>query len=356
MNDLAVHIEPFDLRSAPESALAVVNDFKNWMRAEREPGDPPIPLDEAVIGWRNLPPLYAHINWAAWSRGRAAIVGWAGVEYLRANENTHVVEFHIEVLAAMRRRGLGRQLLAHVVTVPRKEGRRLMISWTSDRIRAGDVFMQRLAARKTSERHTNQLLLADVPPALLQTWLARARERASAFDLGLWAGPYPEADLPAIVALNHAMNDEPRDGMDMEDHRKTPEEIRQWERALLERGSQRWSMYARERATGVCAGYTEVFWNPNRPQLMNQGATGVLPRYRGLGLARWLKAAMYEKVVRERPEVVRIRTGNADSNAPMLKINFELGFKPYISQTVWQVETQQVEGFVGGKSPSSTVI
>ncbi len=37
-----------------------------------------------------------------------------------------------------------------------------------------------------------------------------------------------------------------------------------------------------------------------------------------------------------------MRTGNADSNAAMLKINNALGFKPYTSDALWQVELQKV--------------
>jgi hypothetical protein len=231
-----------------------------------------------------------------------------------------------------------------------------MTSWTHGRIPSGQAFMERLGARMASEGHTNRLMLADVPPGLLDAWQTQAGERAAGFDLGLWVGPYPEVDLPAVVALNHAMNDEPRDRMDIEDHRKTPEEIRQWEGAFFKRGHERWTMYARERATRVCAGYTEVWWNPNRPQLMLQGPTGVLARYRGLGLARWLKAAMLEKIMRERPQVTHIHTGNNDSNAPMLKINFAMGFKPYASSAVWQVEADKVERYCTGESLPSAMI
>ena len=79
-----------------------------------------------------------------------------------------------------------------------------------------------------------------------------------------------------------------------------------------------------------------------RPEILGQGMTAVYPEYRNRGLGRLLKAAMLEKVLRERPQVKLIRTGNADSNAPMLKINTELGFKRYMSQVIWQVETEKV--------------
>jgi mycothiol synthase len=65
------------------------------------------------------------------------------------------------------------------------------------------------------------------------------------------------------------------------------------------------------------------------------------------GLGRWLKAAMIDKALRERPQVKRIRTGTADSNAPMLRINYELGFKPYLSVCTWQVETAKVLAYLG---------
>ncbi|HEY3248436.1 MAG TPA: N-acetyltransferase, partial [bacterium] len=85
------------------------------------------------------------------------------------------------------------------------------------------------------------------------------------------------------------------------------------------------------------------------PEIVHQRGTGVLPQYQNLGLGRWLKAAMLEKILRERPQVRRVRTGNADSNAPMLKINRELGFRPYVSNSIWQVELPQVEAYLSSR-------
>ena len=98
--------------------------------------------------------------------------------------------------------------------------------------------------------------------------------------------------------------------------------------------------------TGRFAGYTQVLWNPNRPEIISQGMTGVFPEYRNRGLGRWLKAAMLDKILAERPQARFVRTGNADMNAPMLKINNELGFKPYIAEVVWQVETEKVAEYL----------
>jgi mycothiol synthase len=50
---------------------------------------------------------------------------------------------------------------------------------------------------------------------------------------------------------------------------------------------------------------------------------------------------MIDRILRERPLVDRIRTGNADSNVPMLKINHALGFRAYVRRVSWQVNVSQ---------------
>jgi mycothiol synthase len=132
----------------------------------------------------------------------------------------------------------------------------------------------------------------------------------------------------------------------MEDDHITPEKLRQVEELMLATGTERWTMYVREKTSGKFAGFIEVFWNPNRGHLVQQGDTGVFPQHRNKGLGRWLKAAMLEKMIQERPAVKLVRTDNADSNVAMLRINHELGFKPYLSECWWQVETEKVLAYL----------
>ena len=351
MTETPLDIRPFNLTGATPAEYAALNRHLNRAKAETLPDDPPTPLEQTVAEMRNIPPFVAVHAWAGWdAAGGAGAEMRAGafVQFLKTGENAHLVQFDISVDPEYRRRGVGRELLRRAAALTRGEGRRLMMTDTNERIPAGAAFMTRLGAERGLEMHTNQLVLADLDPALVAQWLAEGQTRGAGFALGVWDGPYPEDQLEAIAALNDVMNTAPRGDLDMEDMHFTPEQIRQMEQQMAAAGTQRWTLYAGEAATGRFAGFTEVWWNPNRPEIVSQGGTGVFPEFRGKGLGRRLKAAMLDRVGRERPEAKFVRTGNADSNAAMLGINEALGFRPYISRCVWQIETAKALAYVGG--------
>ncbi len=333
-------------KDATREEYAAVNAFWNQVQAETFPDDPPVPLEERIRRLQTIPATVDYRSWYAWREGRSQVIAGATVRFLLTGENRHLVDFEITVLPEYRRQGLARRLLRHVVEVPRQEGRRLMMSWTTSTVPAGEAFLRHLGAQMGLATHTNQLDLHEVDRHLLEVWQARAAERASGIDLGEWTQGYPEEYIELVAAAFESMNRAPRGTLDLEDWHWTPAQIREFEASQRARGIERWSMFTRDLATGVLAGMTEVVWHPNRPTIVRQEMTGVLPAYQGRGLGRWLKAAMLEKILRERPQVRWIRTGNADSNAAMLKINRELGFKPFRSHWVWQIETEKVLAYL----------
>lgn len=342
-------IDTLDIQNATADEYARFNECRNRMRAEKLPDDPPIPLEELIQGLQNWPTHEDYWVWVAREAAAPTILGFAEV-WVPREDNLHLAAFNIEVLTGYRRRGIGRELLARVVEAAQREGRRILMADTLALIPAGEAFMARLGAERGLESHTNQLAIGEIDTDLLDMWRKRARERAAGFELGLWEGPYPEADIEAVVALYGLLNQQPMGDLDVEDFRFTPALLRQQEQNLLARGMERWTLYARETSTGRFAGYTEVFWSPNRPEVVSQGMTGVFPEYRNRGLGRWLKAEMMLKILAGRPQARFVRTGNADSNAPMLKINTEMGFRPFISRCVWQVETERVARYLGGSA------
>ena len=58
---------------------------------------------------------------------------------------------------------------------------------------------------------------------------------------------------------------------------------------------------------------------------------------------------MLRRIMDERPEVKDVRTGNADSNDPMLGINYGMGFRPFIAETWWQAKLDTVREYLEAK-------
>jgi mycothiol synthase len=222
MNTATQPIRPIDLRNACEDDYARLSALNDRLRAERLPDDPPVPLEESIEEWRNIP---AFVGVSAWvieeaAGGQAVARGTAYV--LRTGENEHLAQFEIGVLPEFRRQGLARRLLAPIAEFARQEGRRLLLTSSNGRVPAGEAFMRRLGAEPGQEGHTNQLDLADLDRDLLARWLREGPERAASFELGLWDAEYPEADLPAITELYAILNGAPRDNLDLEDQHYTP--------------------------------------------------------------------------------------------------------------------------------------
>jgi len=342
MSTPTIQIRPFDEKSASQAEYAALNRLTNLTRLERLPDDPPIPLEETIQNMQNFPPFADFQMWAAWDPGQAEMLAMGYVVFLRIEENKHLAQFEISVLPEHRRQGLGRQMLDLIASTTQQEERRLLMTHTTDRVPGGEAFMRRIGAKKGLEGHTNQLRITELDREQMTAWIARGQQNQAEFELGFWDGAYPEEIIQQVAELNDLTNQQPMGDLEIEDMHVSPEQLRQVEANMTARGSQRWTFYIIERATGKFAGYTEVMWNPNRPELLEQGMTGVFPQYRNKGLGRWLKAAMLDKVLKERPQVKYVRTGNADTNAAMLKINNELGFKPYMADALWQVELQKV--------------
>jgi len=335
-------LESLDLNTVDGLPAVQLNAIWNRQRLETLPDDPPIPLEENLQGWRNIPEFVVVHEFLLWNEEHtAAAVG--ELEYYLTEENRHMAFFDIYVPPENRCRGLGKQMLACLAPIAVEHERPLLITRTTERIPAGQAFAERLGASRGMEMHTNQLRLSELDRGWVERW---RNPPTDGFTLGLLVGACPEELLDAIVALLNNTSDVPHGELAIDEQKFTPKQLRDMEQFQQARSIQRWTMYLQEDASGRIAGLTEVMWNPHRPQILEQGFTGVDPAFRKRGLGRWLKAAMIEKVLVERPEVLFVRTGNANENAPMLKINTEMGFKPYQAATLWQIETQKVVDYL----------
>ena len=347
MSDLDVEFESLDLRNATENQYKGLAVFRNILDKEVFPDDPPTPVEEQIQDWRNIPTLFEVHAYIAWNPVHTEIAGFCRLFIKLTGDNEHAANFKIEVLPRYRCRGLGRRMLALLLPVIKQRQRSLLIAWVNDSVNAGTIFMERMQAQRGSPGHVNQLKVSEFDRTLMDRWLQQSENLGSEVELGFWEDRFPDDRLVEMAALMEKLaNDQPRDNLEIEDEKFTPDFLRQIQQNMLAAGDKLWTLYILDRANQKLIGLTAVSWNPNRPMILNQGFTAVDASYRNKGLGRWLKAAMMKKVIEERPQVEFIRTRNANSNAPMLKINNEMGFQPYSSITIWQVKTKQVEDYL----------
>ncbi len=314
------------------------HEFFNARRKEILPDDPSIPFEERLKWWREPGPHDVSRSFAIMELD--TIIGTASADW-RDNdkENPDTAWADVSIDPEFKRRSYGSMLLKALLETIEPLGRRKLFCSTSAIHVESELFVEMIGAKRGLEEHTNQLLFSELNREYVQRSLEKAP--TDRFELVFYDSDVPESDHQLVCDVYEVMNTAPRGDLEFNDWKMTPEKlVDDIEQSKLH-NQQWWLMCARDLETGKYAGFTETGWHPNRPHIASQYGTGVWPDYRGFGLGAWLKAAMIDRLLRERPSVDRIRTGNADSNEPMLKINHALGFKPFIKRTEWQVDVQK---------------
>ena len=80
--------------------------------------------------------------------------------------------------------------------------------------------------------------------------------------------------------------------------------------------------------------------------LADQRMTGIVKEWRGMGLAKWLKAKMLLKIRTDMPAITNIRTECFSTNFPMISINAALGFELYRTDNDFFVSPSILESFL----------
>ncbi len=340
-----VSLEEVDLASSSDEDVEALTAFRNAMQAEIHADDPPWRVEAVGIDIRNWPPFRRHRAFLGRDPS-GTIVASAVADWMLVDENTHILDVDIGVLPAYRRRGLGTELLRRIVDIADELGRTTLMAQSVDLVDAGTRFAERCGATLGMSQGMNRLALADVDRDLVRRWIDEGPGRAAGYSLVAADGAYPDEFIEQIVDLSAVMNTAPREDLDMEDERPTVERSRDWERTYLPLGIERWYLAATHDATGQLVGWTEVGWWPTFPTRVWQWGTGVRPEHRGHAIGKWLKAVMLQRILDERPEVIDVRTTNADSNDAMLGINHTLGFAKHHTNLWWQVDVERANAYL----------
>ena len=322
-----------DARSLDSAQFAAALELQQQLDRLRDPDRPVTPAGELRALFADDATDYCrHQRVVAFEATRAVAIGHVELTIDPANAAVAVVDITPATDA------VSAAVLAELLRRARSDGRSSVIAW-GDHTPAAHRFWTGLGAELRYTEQEASLDVTAVDPWLMQRWVD-----AGPADLEpvAWARHCPEEHIGLLVATANAMNDAPTDDLEIADTVVDAAMMRAEIAARGARGLEYHGLLA-VTADGEAAGSTEVFVNLHRPAASWQWSTVVIEAHRGRGIGRWLKAAMWQRLRSEEPEVTGLHTGNAASNAHMLAINTEMGFVPTHLTGCWQGDLTALE-------------
>jgi GNAT superfamily N-acetyltransferase len=227
---------------------------------------------------------------------------------------------------AVRRRGIGREMLRHEGHRAEANGRSLFGATTTAGT-AGDAFAQAVGARLDLEEVRRVQYLREIPPGKVASLRASAEQAAAGYSLASWTGDTPDEYCGPLAEVFNAFNDAPHgenEEPEIWDAKRIRERTGTAVRAGLFRG---YSVAAFHDTTGEMAAFSEVLVDPEHPQWGFQQLTAVIRPHRGHRLGLLVKTAMLGLLAAAEPGLEWIATGNAATNKHMIAVNEQLGYK-----------------------------
>lgn len=316
IRDLEIDDEQ-QLRAFHEAMRRAEEDGRDWNRAWT--------FDEMAIELRDPSPTERAEAYAAWDGD--TIVG-ASVHWFFLADNLQKTWLEVFVDPAHRRRGVGSALVEFAVDRARVDGRTQLTGDTSYAFDLGDEAPAARFARKHGFRVANveivRMLPLPVDEALLDELQAESAPHHGDYDLESYVDVLPDALLPSYCALHNLLAVEAPGGeFDWEPDSMTPEIYLDNARKMSETGRTRYTTVAVR--DGVVVALTDLVVTKGEDRA-SQWFTIVDRAHRGHRLGAAVKVANLRQMTAAHPELVAVRTSNAETNANMVGINDRLGF------------------------------
>ena len=255
---------------------------------------------------------------------------------LFTKDNLSSASVNVHVLPDLRRRGLGRELLAAALDETASLGRSRVFVEAPSPYPSGagpaDGVLRTAGARPVLTEVRRLLDLTAVTAAPVP-------DPAAGYRLVQWQGRLPDEHLEDMARLLHRMStDAPLGDMDWEPENWDGTRVRAKEEASLRRGRQKFGTLVVHEASGQVAGFTALGISRYLPEVAYQWETIVDRDHRGHGLGFALKAHNHRQLGQDSPVTRWVNTWNARSNTFMVDINERLGFRPVDCWTEWQLD------------------
>jgi len=247
---------------------------------------------------------------------------------------------------AVRRRGIGRELLGHEAARVAAHGREVLGGEVLTGS-PGQAFALAVGATFEIEEVRRVQYLATIAPGTIESLRAASAQAAAGYSLVSWTGDIPEQYLAPMANVINAFEDAPR-GEGVEAEVWDAERVRTRTGSMVRAGFLRgYGVAAIADTSGEMAAFTGVLVDTDTPDWGYQQLTAVTRPHRGHRLGLLVKTAMLELLAKEEPQLERIQTGNAAANDHMIAVNEQLGYEVVApSWTFYELPVAKLAGSV----------
>jgi len=271
-------------------------------------------------------------GWSAVVDGEVVGAGWMRTPLL---DNLHLAEVDIHVVPEHRRRGIGSCLLGVLEQVAHERGRRTVTAlaawpWEAGTDGAGASGPEFARARgfELALSEVQRELRLPVDDAVLTRLAAEAALAHPTYVLRSWVGPVPDDLLEGWARITSTLVTEaPTGDLEVEPEAVSTEAVREREEVLARQGRTKYNTVAVS-STGDVVAYTDLATTVHEPDRAFQWGTLVDRAHRGHRLGVAVKVANLRLLQRERPDLRRVTTYNAEVNSHMIGVNEAVGFRP----------------------------
>ncbi len=285
---------------------------------------------EMATKWRRPDPGEKTCLLAGTEAGRMVA---GAVLFLPLLDNTEKCWLGVCVEPSEQDRGLGRRMLEHVEALARSDGRTTLLTETKLPFAEVAAHRHRRFAEAAGYTLSNveivRRLRLPVPARDLASWTAQAAERHDGYRIETYRDGVPDEILPSLGVLHGQLSvDAPTGETDWEAEVFTPERMKENHASLVAAGRRIYETVAIARDGTVAAQSTLSVPPAGTRTDVSQWGTFVHRDHRGRRLGLAVKAANLRAMQEAHPEMRRLTTQNAETNAFMVAINEQMGFAP----------------------------
>ncbi|MFJ9847877.1 GNAT family N-acetyltransferase [Streptomyces sp. NPDC101150] len=326
---MSLETEPFTAERASADELRAWYELSVTSTAADYPNSPVPPYD-SYVQQLCKPTSYLGLQRLWVARDNGGVIGTASAVFPQ-DENSARAIITVRVSAHNRRRGVGTRLLRAMLPEIHARGCRT-IAGQAKAGGDGEKWTQALGFRTVAQRASHHLNIKSVDPTRWQV------PPAPGFRIERWADTAPDDLVQSFAQARNAIADSPTGEASYRHPDWTAERVRQYEVRMRETGESHRYVVAIDERSGAVAGFTEIAIVPQERSHCYQEDTAVLPKFRGLGLGRAIKASMMRWLTTDLPRLEQVHTMTTSDNHHMIRVNAQLGY--VTDHVVTSVETE----------------